>query len=105
MAAFLSCPSVHFCTFLQICKFPSTLYASVRIPFRYKNINFNFTNIGTVMGAAVDVFGGALLNRERQNLVVLIKTLIQSEVESLICQSGILLQGDIQHSHWSKANF
>ena len=79
---------------------------SIRIPFWYKNINFNFTNIGSVMGTVVEVFGGALINRERQNLVKLIKEFIQSEVESLICESGIIAeQEDLSSPLWLNNNY
>ena len=79
---------------------------SIRIPFWYKNINFNFTNIGSVMGTVVEVFGGALINRERQNLVKLIKAFIQSEVESFICESGIIAeQEDLSSPLWLNNNY
>ena len=78
---------------------------SIRIPFRYRNINFQFNNIGSVMGTVVEVFGGALIDRERQNLVRLIKKLIQSEVESLICESGIAYRDDLSSPLWLNNNY
>ena len=81
------------------------MYPSIRIPFWYKNINFHFNNIGSVMGTVVEVFGGALINRERQNLVKLIKKFIQSEVESLVCESGITRQDDLASPLWLNNNY
>ena len=61
----------------------------VEIPWRYDHVQFDFHNIGSVMGTVVEVFGGALMERERRNLVSLIKALIQSEVKTLICEGQI----------------
>ena len=57
------------------------------------------------MTTVVEVFGGALINRERLNLVKLIKTFIQSEVESLICESGITSQDDLSSPFWLDNNY
>ena len=57
------------------------------------------------MGTVVEVFGGALINRERQNLVKLIKKFIQSEVESLVCESGITRQDDLASPLWLNNNY
>lgn len=56
-------------------------------PFTYTDIQFEFENIGTVLGTAVDVIGGLVIERERKNLVKLLKDGISSEVESLICEN------------------
>ena len=67
----------------------------IKIPWRYSDIHFDFHNIGSVMGTVVDVFGGALIERERQNLLGLIKKLIQSEVKSLICEEKVASQEEL----------
>ena len=56
-------------------------------PLSYRDINFKFENIGTVLGTAVDVIGGLLIERERKNLVKLLKDGIAYEVKSLICET------------------
>ena len=57
------------------------------------------------MATGVELFGRALINRERLNLVKLIKTLIQSEVESLICESGITSLDDLSSPFWLDNNY
>jgi len=56
-------------------------------PLSYRDINFKFENIGTILGTAVDVIGGLLIERERKNLVKLLKDGIAYEVKSLICET------------------
>jgi len=56
-------------------------------PFDYQDIKYEFENIGTVLSTAVDVIGGLVIERERKNLVKLLKDGIAMEVNSLICDN------------------
>ena len=60
------------------------------------------------MGTVVEVVFRDLINRESENLVNLIKTIktfIQSEVESLICESDITHQDDLSSPLWLNNNY
>ena len=37
---------------------------SIRFPLHYKNIEFEFDNIGSVLGAALDIIGDVVVNNE-----------------------------------------
>ena len=60
------------------------------------------------MGPVVKILFKDLINRESENLVKLIKTIktfIQSEVESLICESDIAQQEDLSSPLWLNNNY
>jgi len=69
----------------------------LKFPLGYRDINFEFENIGTVLGTAVDVIGGIVIERERKNLVKLLKQGIAAEVQSLICENFEKLAGEKHH--------
>jgi len=69
------------------CGKQGAVVTDLSFPFTYADIQFEFENIGAVLGTAVDVIGGLVIERERKNLVKLLKDGISSEVESLICEN------------------
>ena len=77
------------------CGQEGAMVREISIAWRYGQIQFEFNNIGSVMGTVVDVFGGALIERERLKLLTQIKALIQSEVKTLICQGEISALEDL----------
>lgn len=59
---------------------------SIRFPLHYKNIEFEFDNIGSVLGAALDIIGDVVVENERLKLVSMVQELILTEVPSLVCK-------------------
>ena len=59
---------------------------SVHFPLDYSNMEFEFENSGFMLGALLDIIGDVVVNNEKSKLVPFIKTLIQSEVPSLLCE-------------------
>ena len=62
--------------------------SAIHFPLEYGDIVFEFDNIGPVIGAALDVVGGVLVETERRKLADLIRSLIGTEVASLVCGAG-----------------
>ena len=62
--------------------------SAIHFPLEYGDIVFEFDNIGPVIGAALDVVGGVLVETERRKLAALIRSLIGTEVASLVCGAG-----------------
>ena len=52
---------------------------------RYRDIKFKFENIGSVLGTAVDILGGLLIEQERAGLAARLLAALESEVPSLVC--------------------
>lgn len=68
----------------------------ILFPLRYGDIDFQFDNIGEVLRAGLDIIGDVLLETERLKMADLVKSLIGSEVQSLVCEE----YGDqISHRH------
>ena len=55
----------------------------IKFPFSYRDLQFEFTNIPTVLGAAVDVLGSWIIDYERETLVSLIRLLEEQEQEQV----------------------
>jgi len=79
------------------CGQEGAVVTEIKFPFSYREINFDFENIGTVLGTAVDVIGGLVIERERKNLVKLLQDGIASEVKTLICEDFVKLAGESEH--------
>lgn len=75
------------------CGQEGAVVTEIKFPLLYKKIDFDFENIGTVLGTAVDVIGGLVIERERRNLVNILKDGITTEVKSLICEDFVKLDG------------
>ena len=69
------------------CSQEGAVVTKLGFPFDYRDIEYEFENIGTVLSTAVDVIGGMVIERERKNLVKLLKDGIAMEVDSLICEN------------------
>ena len=59
---------------------------SISFPLAYRDIDFEFENIGTVLGVGVDILGELIIRREKENLVRLVREGIGREVRSLVCK-------------------
>ena len=79
------------------CGQEGAVVTEIKFPFSYREIDFDFENIGTVLGTAVDVIGGLVIERERKNLVKLLQDGIASEVKTLICEDFVKLAGESEH--------
>jgi len=60
--------------------------SDIQLPLEYSDVTFDFTNIGTVLGAAVSVIGGFALDFGKGVIVDVAKQAISSEVSSMICE-------------------
>eukprot|EP00092_Neocalanus_flemingeri_P026595 GFUD01028824.1.p1 GENE.GFUD01028824.1~~GFUD01028824.1.p1 ORF type:complete len:560 (+),score=164.45 GFUD01028824.1:83-1762(+) len=79
------------------CGQEGAVVTELKFPFSYREIDFKFENIGTVLATAVDIIGGLVIERERTNLVKLLKEGIASEVKSLICADFLKLNAEAEH--------
>ena len=59
---------------------------NIHFPLEYREIQFEFDNIGSVLSTAMDVIGDVVVENERRKLAKLIEDLLQSEVVSIVCQ-------------------
>ena len=69
----------------------------ILFPLRYGDIDFQFDNIGEVLRAGLDIIGDVLLETERLKMADLVRSLIGTEVQSLVCE-GHLDQSSPSHS-------
>ena len=53
-------------------------------PLEYSKIQFEFDNIGDVIGTVLDVIGDVIVEAQRQKLVTIVKSYIEAEVPSLV---------------------
>jgi len=79
------------------CKQEGGVVTQLSFPFSYRDIEFEFENIGTVLSTAVDAIGGWLIDRERENLVKILKAGIANEVQSLICDDFVKYEDEKTH--------
>ena len=56
----------------------------IYFPLEYTDIEFEFDNIGEVVGTALDVIGEVIVENERRKLSDIIKNMIETEVPSLV---------------------
>ena len=56
----------------------------IYFPLEYTDIEFEFDNIGDVVGTALDVIGEVIVENERRKLTDIIKNMIETEVPSLV---------------------
>jgi len=64
---------------------PGALVKDIHFPLFYREIQFEFDNIGNVMSTAMDVIGDLMVENERNKLATIIKQNLQSEVPSIVC--------------------
>lgn len=57
----------------------------ISFPLEYSNIQFNFTNIGSVLGAIVDTIGSLTMSLSQGMIASALKDFIGAEVPSLFC--------------------
>ena len=62
----------------------------VELPLEYSSVNFDFTNIGSVLGTIVDSIGALALSFSQGIISSSLKEVIAAEVPSLICQNFAL---------------
>ena len=60
--------------------------SEILFPLRYGDIDFQFDNIGEVLRAGLDIIGDVLLETERLKMAGLVRSLIGTEVQSLVCE-------------------
>merc|ERR1719193_333725 len=60
----------------------------VALPLEYITIDFNFENIGTVLGSAVSIIGELALEFSKGIIVDLVKDAVQSEISSMVCDDS-----------------
>ena len=58
-------------------------------PLDYTDIVFDFTNIGTVLGAIVGTIGNIALSFSQGMIVDLLKKTVEDEVPTLLCDSAL----------------
>jgi len=68
----------------------SLVVSYIDLPIGYSEITFDFTNIGTVLGAAVSLIGGFALDFSKGLIVDVVKQGINSEVPTLLCDADPL---------------
>ena len=57
----------------------------IDFPLEYSNIQFDFTNIGSVLGAIVDTIGTLTISLSQGMIASAMKEFIGAEVPSLFC--------------------
>ena len=74
------------------------LVKDIHFPLFYREIQFEFDNIGNVMSTAMDVIGDLMVENERNKLATIIKQNLQSEVPSIVCdvaQKSLIEAGQV----------
>jgi len=62
------------------------IITDLNLPLEYEEVNFDFTNIGSVLGTGVGIIGGLALGVVQGMVVDFAKVAVQKEVPTLICE-------------------
>ena len=65
------------------------IITDIELPLDYKDVLFEFTNIGTVLGAIVGTIGNIALSFSQGLIVDMVKQNVGNEVPTLLCESGL----------------
>ena len=61
--------------------------SDIQLPITYSTVEFDFTNIGSVLGTIVDTIGTIALSFGQGIVVESMKKVIRSEIPSLLCSN------------------
>jgi len=61
------------------------VFTKIGFPIKYETVNFDFTNIGAVLGGAIGVIGEMALELSKGTIVDVVKTQLRAEVNTLLC--------------------
>ena len=65
------------------------ILTDIQLPLDYTDVEFDFTNIGTVLGAIVGTIGNIALSFSQGLIVDVVKQNVQNEVPTLLCEASI----------------
>ena len=65
------------------------IITDIELPLDYQDVVFDFTNIGTVLGAIVGTIGNIALSFSQGLIVDMVKQNVANEVPTLLCESAI----------------
>jgi len=65
------------------------IITDIELPLDYADVLFEFTNIGTVLGAIVGTIGNIALSFSQGLIVDMVKQNVAKEVPTLLCESGV----------------
>jgi len=60
----------------------------MKLPVVYEAVNFNFENIGSILGGAINIIGDMALQMSEDSIVSEVKKAVQTEISSFICESA-----------------
>jgi len=69
-------------------KTENLIISRMALPLEYLTVNFDFENIGSVLGSVVSVIGEMSLEFSKGIIVDLLKDAVKSEVDTLICEAN-----------------
>jgi hypothetical protein len=65
------------------------IITDIELPLNYQEVVFDFTNIGTVLGAIVGTIGNIALSFSQDLIVNVVKQNVAKEVPTLLCESAL----------------